>query len=87
MNPVDAKRILETALICSQQPVPVRDLRVLFDDALGADSIKTLLAQLQLDWLQRGVELVCVPAFADIVINGEERTAIRLLVQAREMHV
>ena len=60
MNTVDAKRILETALICSQQPVTVRDLRVLFDDALSADSIKTLLAQLQQDWVQRGVELVCV---------------------------
>jgi stage V sporulation protein S len=34
-----------------------------------------------------GVELVCVPAFADILINGEERTAIRLLVQPRDMHV
>lgn len=33
-----------------------------------------------------GVELVCVPAFADIVINGEERTAIRLLVEPRDMH-
>ena len=60
INTVDAKRILETALICSQQPVTVRDLRVLFDDALSADSIKTLLAQLQQDWVQRGVELVCV---------------------------
>jgi len=28
MNTADAKRILETALICSQQPVPVRELRV-----------------------------------------------------------
>ena len=44
MNTTDAKRILETALICSQQPVPVRDLRVLFEDALSADSIKALLA-------------------------------------------
>ena len=60
MNTVDAKRILETALICSQQPVPVRELRFLFDDALSADSIKTLLAQLQQDWALRGVELVCV---------------------------
>jgi stage V sporulation protein S len=33
-----------------------------------------------------GVELVCVPAFADILINGEERTAIRLLVQTKDMH-
>lgn len=30
-----------------------------------------------------GVDLTCVPAFADIVINGEERTAIRLLVEPR----
>ena len=33
-----------------------------------------------------GMELTCIPAFADIEINGEERTAIRLLVQPRDMH-
>ncbi len=33
-----------------------------------------------------GVDLVCAPAFADIEINGEERTAIRLLVEPRPMH-
>ncbi len=33
-----------------------------------------------------GVDLVCSPAFADIEINGEERTAIRLLVEPRSMH-
>lgn len=60
MNTVDAKRILETALICTQQPVPVRDLRMLFDDGLSADSIKSLLRELQEDWVQRGAELVCV---------------------------
>jgi segregation and condensation protein B len=60
MNTADAKRILETALICTQQPLPVRELRVLFGDELGADTIKDLLAELQLEWAQRGVELVCV---------------------------
>ncbi|RZL63693.1 MAG: SMC-Scp complex subunit ScpB [Variovorax sp.] len=60
MNTADAKRILETALICSTQPLPVRDLRVLFDDELGADTIKTLLLELQEDWTQRGLELVSV---------------------------
>ena len=58
MNTVDAKRVLETALICSHQPLPVRELRVLFQDALGADTLKTLLEDLQQDWAQRGVELV-----------------------------
>jgi segregation and condensation protein B len=60
MNTVDAKRVLETALICSHQPIQIRELRVLFSDALGADTIRTLLEELQLDWAQRGVELVQV---------------------------
>lgn len=30
-----------------------------------------------------GVDLVCVPAFADIKINGEDRTAIKLSVGPR----
>lgn len=60
MNTADAKRVLETALICSQQPLPVREMRVLFNDELGADTIKTLLQDLQDDWAQRGVELVSV---------------------------
>ncbi|MDB5859328.1 MAG: scpB [Ramlibacter sp.] len=60
MNTADARRVLETALICTQQPLQVRELRVLFNDELGADTIKDLLGQLQDEWSQRGVELVCV---------------------------
>lgn len=30
-----------------------------------------------------GIDLVCVPAFTDIIIDGEERTAIRLSVESR----
>lgn len=30
-----------------------------------------------------GLELVCVPAFTDIMIDGEERTAIKLIVEPR----
>ncbi|WP_296448320.1 SMC-Scp complex subunit ScpB [Rhodoferax sp. UBA5149] len=60
MNTADAKRILETALICSQQPLQVRDMRVLFDEGLGLDTLKALLQELQQDWMQRGVELVSV---------------------------
>ena len=60
MNTVDAKRVLETALICAQQPLTVREMRVLFDDALGSDTLKLLLQDLQQEWTQRGVELVQV---------------------------
>jgi segregation and condensation protein B len=60
MNTADAKRVLETALICSQQPLQLREMRILFEDGLGVDTIKFLLSELQNDWAQRGVELVSV---------------------------
>lgn len=60
MNAMDAKRVLETVLICAQQPLTLRELGVLFNGALAADSLKLLLAQLQDDWSGRGVELVQV---------------------------
>ncbi|MEO8543680.1 MAG: SMC-Scp complex subunit ScpB [Burkholderiaceae bacterium] len=60
MNTAQAKRVLETALICSPQPLQVRELRALFDDAIGADTIVQMLRELQLDWAQKGVELVQV---------------------------
>lgn len=58
MNTVDGKRVLETALICAQQPLPLREMGVLFNGTLNLDSIKLLLEDLQNDWSDRGVELV-----------------------------
>ena len=58
MNTQDAKRVLETALICAQQPLPLAALRALFDDQVGVDSLKSLLDELVGDWRGRGVELV-----------------------------
>ncbi|WP_310566769.1 SMC-Scp complex subunit ScpB [Hydrogenophaga sp.] len=60
MNTTDARRVLETALICAPQPLSVRDMGVLFDAELAPDTIKTLLAELQQEWTGRGVELVPV---------------------------
>lgn len=60
MNTADALRVLETALICSPAPLTLRDMRTLFADELGNDTIKTLLAELQTAWSGRGVELVAI---------------------------
>jgi len=60
MNTAQAKRVLETALICAPQPLQFRELRALFDDAVGADTLAQMLRDLQLDWAQNGVELVQV---------------------------
>ena len=60
MNSAQAKRVLETALLCTAQPLALRDMRVLFDDALGADTLRQLLAELQQEWTPRGLELTAV---------------------------
>ena len=60
MMTADAKRILETSLLCAQQPLSVRDMRTLLDDAVSADSVKQMLADLQAEWSLRGVELVAL---------------------------
>ena len=60
MNTQDAKRVLETALICASQPMPLRDLRTLFNDELGPDTLRALLDELTRDWEDRGVELVAL---------------------------
>jgi len=60
MNTTDAKRVLETALICAPQAMSLRDMEVLLDAAVGADTLKRLLTQLQDEWAGRGVELVQV---------------------------
>lgn len=57
---MNAKRILETALICAQQPLQIEELRVLFDDGLDSDALHGLLHELEQDWALRGVELVKV---------------------------
>ncbi len=58
MNTADAKRVLETALICSQQPLLAAEMAVLFNEDLTADAIRELLLELQQEWDSRGVELV-----------------------------
>ena len=58
MNTQDAKRVLETALICASAPLPLREMLVLFDQQLGADTVRSLLDELATDWRDRGCELV-----------------------------
>lgn len=60
MNTTDAKRVLETALICATSPLPLRELKLLFDEQVGADTLRSLLDELAADWRGRGVELVAL---------------------------
>jgi segregation and condensation protein B len=60
MNTAQAKRVLETALLTAGQPLSLREMRVLFDDALGADTLRQMLHDLQQEWAQKGLELIAV---------------------------
>jgi segregation and condensation protein B len=68
MNTDEAKRVLETALLCAREPMSIPAMKKLFADAdangrlaspgVGADTIKILLEELRQDWHGRGIELV-----------------------------
>ena len=60
MNTLDAKRVLEAALMCATQPMQLRDMGALFADEVGADTLRELLEQLARECEGRGVELVTV---------------------------
>ena len=60
MNMVDAKRILEAALLCAQHPLALRELVALFNGAFPADNLKLMLGDMQHEWSGRCVELVHV---------------------------
>jgi segregation and condensation protein B len=65
-NPADesripqAKRILEAALLASQEPVSLNELKRLFDNEIAVETLKNLLEELRADWSGRAVELVSV---------------------------
>lgn len=57
-KPDDYKRVLETALLVANEPLPLPELKKLFDEEFDDDTWRTLLDDLRRDWSQRGVELV-----------------------------
>jgi hypothetical protein len=57
MDTQEAKVVLEAALLTSEQPLSVSELRRLFNDEMSADTIGVLLDELRTDWTGRGVEL------------------------------
>lgn len=64
MNTAEAKKVLETALLCAHEPLSINDLKKLFvgngenTDEVGADTIKMILEELRHDWSDKGIEVV-----------------------------
>lgn len=60
MNTRQFKRVLETALLTSTEPLPVNELKKLSDVSLDNRQLESLLEELAQDWQERGVELTRV---------------------------
>lgn len=58
MTPEQLKLVLETALLCAEQPMTMNDLRRLFLEELSAEELNEALAQIQADWADKGMELL-----------------------------
>lgn len=58
MTPEQLKLVLETALLCADQPMTLNDLRRLFLEELSAEELNEALAQIQADWSEKGMELL-----------------------------
>ena len=52
------KRVIETALLCAQEPLSVADLTRLFVEDVSTTEIKAVLDTLQTEWQDKGMELV-----------------------------
>jgi len=57
-KPEDFKIVLDAALLSAGEPMPLAELKKLFDEEFDDDTWRTLLDDLRRDWASRGVELV-----------------------------
>lgn len=60
VNTLEAKKILEAALLSASVPLPVSELRKLFDEQVGADTVRALLEEMRAEWKDRPVELIAL---------------------------
>lgn len=66
MNIIEAKKVLETALLCAHEPLSLNDLKKLYmaggeeDGEINADTIRSMLEELREDWVDKGIEVVAL---------------------------
>lgn len=61
MTETEIIRVLETALLCADQPLPIGELRKLFaTEDFSSQELQSYLATLQESWGDRGLELVAL---------------------------
>jgi segregation and condensation protein B len=57
---VQAKRALEAVLLAASEPMPINEIKKIFDGEVSADTVRNLLEELRGEWADRSVELAVV---------------------------
>jgi segregation and condensation protein B len=60
LDPGQLKTVVEAVLLVSQEPLPLSELKKLFDQEPSSDTLRRVLEDLRRDWQGRGVELTQV---------------------------
>jgi len=60
LSPKKTKQILEAALLTTQEPLPISELRKLFNNELSAAVLSKLLEEIREKWTDSGIELATV---------------------------
>ncbi|MBK6616278.1 SMC-Scp complex subunit ScpB [Ottowia sp.] len=88
-----AQHVVEAALVVAQEPLSLGDMALLFDQAVGFDTLRTILNDLVVRYSDKGVELVCLaegwrlqcrPEMADKIARGKPQKAVRYSSSAME---
>lgn len=66
MNIAEAKKVLETALLCAHEPLSINDMKKLYVESgeatdegqIDAEAIRQMLDELRTDWADKGIEVV-----------------------------
>lgn len=63
MNTIEAKKVLETALLCAHEPLSINDMKKLYAETgeaeeVDVDAIKLMIEELRNDWSDKGIEIV-----------------------------
>ncbi len=95
-NAIEVKMVKDTVLKVSAKSSPnsvagalaglIREQGKAEMQAIGAGAINQSIKAIAIARgfvAPSGTDLVCIPAFVDVEIDGEERTAIKLIVDAR----
>lgn len=67
----------------------IRDVGTIEVQAIGASALNQAIKAIAISrgyLAPSGIDLICIPVFSDVVIDGQERTAIKLIVEIRDPH-